>query len=213
MARFSKFGGMILWTFRHTKPYNPKDVCYGRLDFDVSPTFPEESRLAIEDYLKTGAKPTRLFSSPLLRCLRLAEAVSKATGLPLEKEDSLMEINFGSWEGQKLTAVPRAEMASWMQDLRGFRFPQGESFYDVDRRVGVFLDSLPDDGEFLWVTHAGVIAALQHFACGLPDSEFVEGMFSYTMVNRFEFTRNAEGHFRGTFTKIHDGIQMPPLPL
>ena len=202
---------MILWTFRHTKPYNPKDVCYGRLDFDVSPTFPEESRQAIEDYLKTGAKPTRLFSSPLLRCLRLAEAVSEATGLAIDKKDALMEINFGTWEGQKLTAVPRAEMAGWMQDLRGFKFPQGESFYDVDRRVEAFLDSLPDDGEFLWVTHAGVIAAIMHSRCGLPDNRFVEGEFSYTMVTRFEFTRDSEGHYKGSYTKIHDGIQMPPL--
>jgi alpha-ribazole phosphatase len=204
---------MILWTFRHTKPYNPNDVCYGQLDFDVSPTFPEESSSAIEDFLKSGAKPTRLYSSPLLRCLRLAEEVSKATGLAIEKVDSLKEINFGTWEGQKLTAVPRAEMASWMQDLRGFQFPQGESFYDVDKRVEAFLDTLLDKGEFLWVTHAGVIAALQHFACGVPDQDFVEGKFSYTMVSRFEFTRNAEGHYRGTFTKIHDGIQMPPLPI
>ena len=204
---------MILWTFRHTKPYNPNDVCYGQLDFDVSPTFPEESSSAIEDFLKSGAKPTRLYSSPLLRCLRLAEEVSKATGLAIEKVDPLKEINFGTWEGQKLTAVPRAEMTSWMQDLRGFQFPQGESFYDVDKRVEAFLDTLPDSGEFLWVTHAGVIAALQHFACGVPDQDFVEGKFSYTMVNRFEFARNAEGHYRGTFTKIHDGIQMPPLPI
>ena len=152
-------------------------------------------------------------SKTLLRCLRLAEEVSKATGLAIEKVDALKEINFGTWEGQKLTAVPRAEMAGWMQDLRGFRFPNGENFYDMDKRVGAFLDTLPDDDEFLWVTHAGVIAALQHFACGLPDSDFVEGKFSYTMVNRFELTRNAEGHYRGTFTKIHDGIQMPPLPL
>ena len=204
---------MILWTFRHTKPYNPKDVCYGQLDFDVSPSFQEESKLAIDAFLKTNAKPTKLYSSPLLRCLRLAEAVSKATGLAIEKKDALKEINFGTWEGQKLTAVPKAEMAAWVQNLRGFRFPQGENFYDVDKRVSVFLDSLEDNGEFLWVTHAGVIAALQHFACGLPDSQFVEGEFSYTMVNRFEFKRNADGHYRGNFIKIHDGIQMPPLPL
>ena len=194
---------MILWTFRHTKPYNPNDVCYGQLDFDVSPTFPEESSGAIEDFLKSGAKPTRLYSSPLLRCLRLAEEVSKATGLAIEKVDALKEINFGTWEGQKLTAVPRAEMAGWMQDLRGFQFPQGESFYDVDKRVEAFLDTLPDNGEFLWVTHAGVI----------PDQDFVEGKFSYAMVSRFEFMRNAQGHYRGSFTKIHDGIQMPPLPI
>ena len=204
---------MILWTFRHTKPYNPNDVCYGRLDFDVSATFPEESRLAIDAFLKSDAKPSRLFTSPLLRCLRLSEEVSKATGLTPEKENSLQEINFGTWEGQKLTAVPKNEMSAWVHDLRGFRFPNGESFYDVDKRVENFLDSLDDNGEFLWVTHAGVIAALQHFACGLPDSRFVEGEFSYTMVNRFEFKRNSNGHYRGTFVKIHDGIQMPPLPL
>ncbi len=122
-----------------------------------------------------------------------------------------MEINFGTWEGQKLTAVPRTEMAAWKGDWRGFRFPQGESFHDVDKRVEEFLDTLDDDGEFLWVTHAGVIAALQHFACGLPDEVFVEGMFSYTMVNRFEFKRNSEGHFRGNFTTVHEGIKMPPL--
>ena len=202
---------MILWTIRHTKPYNPNDVCYGRLDFDVSPTFESEAAGAIEDFLKAGAKPTRLFSSPLLRAYRLAEKVSLATGLPVEKEDSIQEINFGTWEGQKLTAVPRSEMYAWMADLRGYRFPEGESFFDVDKRVESFTDKLDDDGEFLYVTHAGVIAALQHFACGLPDEDFVEGKFSYTMVTRFDLKRNAEGHYRGSFKTVHDGIKMPPL--
>lgn len=204
---------MILWTFRHTKPFNPNDVCYGRLDFDVSPTFAQESSAAIEDYLKTDAKPTRLFSSPLIRAYRLAEKVSEATGLAVEKIDAIQEINFGSWEGQKLTAVPRDEMHSWQENLRSFKFPQGESFYDVDKRVGEFLDTLDDNGEFIFVTHAGAIAALMHSRCGLPDSQFVEGQFSYTMVTKFEFKRNAEGHFMGSFTKIHDGIQMPPLKM
>ena len=202
---------MILWTIRHTKPYNPNDVCYGRLDFDVSPTFESEAAGALDAFQKTGAKPTRLFSSPLLRAYRLAEKAAQVTGLEIEKNEAIIEVNFGSWEGQKLTAVPREEMHAWMNDLRGFRFPGGENFYDVDRRVESFLDSLPDDGEFLFVTHAGVIAALQHFACGLPDEDFVEGKFSYTMVPRFDLQRNAEGHFRGTFEKIYDGIQMPPL--
>ena len=129
----------------------------------------------------------------------------------LDSEDRIIELTFGSWEGQKLTAVPRPEMAAWKGDWRGFRFPDGESFHDVDKRVEEFLDTLDDDGEFLWITHAGVIAALQHFACGLPDEVFVEGMFSYTMVSRFEFKRNSEGHFRGNFTTVHEGIKMPPL--
>jgi alpha-ribazole phosphatase len=204
---------MILWTIRHTKPYNPNDVCYGRLDFDVSPTFEEESDGALKALLGAGAKPTRMYTSPLLRCLRLAEKAEKATGLTMEKRDEIIEMNFGSWEGQKLTEVPREEMAAWAHDLRGYKFKGGESFYDIDRRVQSLLDTLDDDGEFLWISHAGVIAALQHFACGLPDEKFVEGAFSYAMVTKFEFKRNADGHFRGTFTKIHDGIQMQPLKI
>ena len=204
---------MILWTFRHTKPYNPNDVCYGRLDFDVSDTFPEESDSAISDFLKQNAHPTQMFSSPLLRCIRLAEKLSKETGLPFQKEDRLIELNFGSWEGEKLSKVPRNEMAAWQKDLRGYRFTNGESFHDVDKRVESFLDTLDDNGEYLWVTHAGVIAALQHFACGLADEIFVEGMFSYAMVSRFELTRNDDDHFRGSFTTIHEGFKMPPLKM
>ena len=75
---------MILWTIRHTKPYNPNDVCYGRLDFDVSPTFEDESDGALKALRDAGAKPTRMFTSPLLRCLRLAEKAEKATGLSME---------------------------------------------------------------------------------------------------------------------------------
>lgn len=204
---------MILWTIRHSKPFNPNDVCYGRMDFDVSPTFPEEASKSIAAFLKTGAKPSKLYSSPLLRCLRLAEKASEATGLSIEKENAIQEIHFGSWEGVKLSCVPAEEMEGWKKDLRGFRFPGGENFYDVDSRVSKFLDSFPEESEILWVTHAGVIASLQHFACGVPDNDFVEGKFSYTMVTRFDLTRNSEGHYRGTFEKIYDGLQMKPLPV
>lgn len=202
---------MKLWTIRHTKPYNPNDVCYGQLDFDVSPSFEEESNGAVEAFLKTDAKPTNLYCSPLTRCKKLADKVGKAVGLTPEPRDAIREISFGSWEGQKLTEVPKGEMAAWVKDLRGFRFPTGESFHDVDKRVMEFLESLPEDGEFLWVTHAGVIASLQHAACGLPDNDFVEGRFSYAMITCFEFQKNAEGKYQGSFTKIYDGIQMSPL--
>ena len=61
--------------------------------------------------------------------------------------------------------------------------------------------------------YSGVIAAIEHSICGLPDEKFVEAEFPYAMVTRFEFKRNTDGHYRGTFTKIHDGIQMAPLKI
>ena len=32
-------------------------------------------------------------------------------------------------------------MHAWISDLRGFRFPEGENFYDIDERAGKFLDA------------------------------------------------------------------------
>lgn len=200
---------MILWTLRHTKPHNPNNYCYGRADFEVAPSFDAEFPPALE-----ALKPCRashLFSSPLKRCKTLADKVSDHLSLPIETKDALMEIHFGSWEMQELAKVPRDEMNAWRQNWRGYRFPGGESFHDVDKRVLQFLDSCMGLKEMLWVTHAGVIAVLHHAVCGVPDSDFVEGRFPYAMVTRFEIEKNSNGKYEGHFDTLYGGIQQPPL--
>lgn len=203
---------MILWTIRHTKPFNPNQVCYGRTDFDVSPSFEKEYPPALEA-LKT-AKISKLFSSPLLRCQRLAEKVSQHLNLPFENNDKIIEVFFGNWENQKLLELPKEEMNAWKANLRGYRFPgNGESFQDVDQRVSETIKNSMDMGEIAWVTHAGVIASLQHVFCGVPDKDFVEGQFGYAMVTRFEFKANENGQIQGRFDTLYEGTPQPPLGL
>lgn len=201
---------MILWTLRHTKPFNPTGVCYGRLNFDVSPSFEEEAAPAISAILE-NAHPTRLFASPLLRCQRFAKKVSEAIQLPVETVDALQEVHFGSWENVKLTDVPKSEMSAWKNDLRGYRFPGGESFHDVEIRVQNFLKTLLGEKEVLCVTHAGVIGAIEHSVCGLSDEYFVEGEFPYAMLTRFEIEAATDGSLRGTFQKVYGGIPQMSL--
>ena len=201
---------MILWTIRHTKPLNINQVCYGRTDFDVSPSFETEYPPALEA-LKT-AKINRLFSSPLLRCKRLAEKVSEHLSIPFEINEDIIELFFGHWENVRLVDVPSHEMDSWKADLRGYRFPgNGESFRDVDVRVSKAIESSMDMGEIAWVTHAGVIASLQHTFCGVPENDFIEGKFGYSMVTRFEFEADKNGRIQGRFDTIHQGLPQPPL--
>ena len=202
---------MFLWTLRHTKPYNPKDVCYGRSDFDVSPSFASEYPPAVQ-VLQEDAKATRLFSSPLLRCYRLAEKVSEAVHLPIEKAEALYELNFGSWEMVRLADVPKNEMNAWKADFRGYRFPGGESFHDMDIRVGKCLTELlleeeksGEESGIISVTHAGVIASIEHSVCGVPDSDFIEGAFPYAMVTRFRLHLE-NGKPRGNFETLYGGI-------
>lgn len=201
---------MILWTLRHTKPYNPNDVCYGQSDFDVSPSFEREFPPAVA-VLKEKCRAKSLYASPLKRCYKLAEKASEALGLPIETEDALREIHYGSWENVKLSAAPKEEMAAWKNDLRGYRFPGGESFRDVDVRIGHFIRKILDKPEVLFVTHAGVIGAIEHSICGVPDKDFIEGEFPYAMVTRFEIHKAADGTLKGSFEKLYGGIQQASL--
>ena len=194
---------MILWTLRHTKPYNPNDVCYGQSDFDVSPSFEKEFPPAIA-VLREKCRAKSLYASPLKRCYKLAEKASEALGLPIKTEDALREIHYGSWENVKLSAAPKEEMAAWKNDLRGYRFPGGESFHDVDTRIGNFIRQIFD-------THAGVIGAIEHSVCGVPDSDFIEGEFPYAMVTRFEIHAKADGSLEGSFEKLYGGIEQASL--
>ena len=207
---------MILWTLRHTKPYNPKDVCYGRSDFDVAPSFTEEYPPAVQ-VLRENCRAQRIYSSPLQRCRKLAEKVSEAIKLPVQYADALYELNFGTWENVRLDAVPKEEMRAWKADLRGYRFPEGESFHDMDVRVNQFLRQLLDEesssrseSEILFVTHAGVIASIEHSICGVPDSNFIEGAFPYAMITRFEIHLE-NGKPQGTFRTLYGGITQNSL--
>lgn len=204
---------MILWTIRHTKPHNPENVCYGRLDFDVSPSFPEEYPGVLKALEKNKVSPKLFFSSPLLRCAKLAEKVKEVVKInPCPVED-IAEVNFGDWEKQKLTDIPPAEMLAWKKNLRGYRFPNGESFHDVDKRVSKHLEyCLEQNKECLWVTHAGVIASLLHTYAGVPEEDFVEGKFAYATITRFEFKKE-DGVWKASYRHVYEGIPMPPLDM
>lgn len=88
-----------------------------------------------------GAAGWRLVSSPIGRARRTAEAVSRATGLPVEADPRLAEIRCGSWEGRlrsELTGLdPSQPMMDWI-----FSAPGGEMYDDVMARARGWLESL-----------------------------------------------------------------------
>ena len=84
---------MALHLIRHTRPRIAEGVCYGRLDLDVSDTFPVEAQ-QVQSKLENSY--SNVFVSPLRRCLKLAEYLN----LSFEVDHRIQEMNFGDWEGQ-----------------------------------------------------------------------------------------------------------------
>lgn len=146
---------MSLILLRHTKPAIAPGTCYGRTDLGLADCFEVTARAAIDDLPRF----TRLATSPLSRCRRLAERVAMARGVDLATDPRLIEMDFGRWEGVPWTAIPRAELDAWAADFEGARPHGGESPALLAERVGAALDDLGDEPT-LWVTHSGVVRAV-----------------------------------------------------
>lgn len=98
---------------RHTQPDVAAGICYGRSDLDLAPCFADTARGIID----TLPDVSRIVSSPLTRCLRLAQFVAQARALPLHIDPRLSEMDFGTWEGQPWDAIPRDQLDAWARDI------------------------------------------------------------------------------------------------
>jgi alpha-ribazole phosphatase len=101
-----------------------------------------------------------IITSPLRRCRLLAEAIGAARGLTVETDPRLAEMDFGDWEGQPWSDIPRAGLDEWAADFLHARPHGGESVAQLQARVLAALAGYrARPGHHLLVTHAGVIKA------------------------------------------------------
>ncbi|MCX7888638.1 MAG: histidine phosphatase family protein [Rhodobacteraceae bacterium] len=144
---------MALILLRHTRPLGADGLCYGRTDLPPGPDLANAAR-RLDARLPAV---TAILTSPLVRCLRLAEALGAARGLKAAVDDRLAELDFGSWEGVRWDRVARAELDLWAADLTGARPHGGETVAEMAARVAAALAEAPEGA--LVVTHMGPIRA------------------------------------------------------
>lgn len=89
-----------------------------------------------------GVRPTLLVSSDLSRAHETARAVAAVTGLAVEVDARLREVDVGSWAGLDSETVGRREPDFWpaLREGRDFRrSPQGETATESGERVAAAL--------------------------------------------------------------------------
>lgn len=145
---------MGLTLLRHTTPLVDLSLCYGRTELDVAPSFAEEAAAVLVELPPVD----RIVSSPMLRCRKLADYLSEARGVSVEEDRRLVEMDFGDWEGQAWSDIPRAELDAWAADFLHARPHGGESVADLRARVSEALsEELARAERTVIVTHSGVI--------------------------------------------------------
>jgi broad specificity phosphatase PhoE len=104
-------------------------------------------------------EPDRVVSSDLNRARETAELL----GYPSARLDPrFREIDVGEWAGRPLSEFPAGSETAWRGGA--LKAPDGESWEELQARVGAALDELVDNGgTWLVVCHGGVVrAALSH---------------------------------------------------
>ena len=149
-------------------------------DGPLNPELTETGLAQAEKVAEAIAKfnPEVLIASPLRRTTQTAEAISRATGLPINFEAAWIECSFGIWDGLSIDEVKErypADYNSWVSST-SFAPPQGESYDSVSLRVDAALAQIVAEfpgQRVAVVTHNGTIKSAARVVIGAaPESIF-----------------------------------------
>jgi broad specificity phosphatase PhoE len=154
-----------LFLVRHGQStYNAQARLQGQADPPLSDAGRAEAKLLKPALARF--EPDRVVTSDLKRARETAELL----GYPGARLDArLREINVGAWAGRPLAEFPSGPEPAW----RGgpLKAPDGESWEDLQARVGAAVDELiAAGGTWLVVCHGGVVrAAVSHVTGADPQ--------------------------------------------
>ncbi len=131
---------------------------------------------AVAERLAAVPRVDAVYSSPLARARETAAPLARRLGQRVKVDRGLQECDFGNWTGEELKALMK--LPEWRTVQRwpsGFRFPDGESFSDMQARMidtVARLRHLHAGGTIVVVSHADPIKAVVADALGAHLDHF-----------------------------------------
>ncbi len=128
---------------RHGHVENPEARFYSQQDVPLSEKGVKQSQEVAR--LLEPLSLDAVFSSDLSRSLYLARLISEPRGLSPVVRQELREVDFGSWSGltwKEIEELYPGQFLKRMQDLQGFRPPNGENLKEVQRRTAKVIEEI-----------------------------------------------------------------------
>jgi probable phosphoglycerate mutase len=108
----------------------------GRMDLPLTELGKKQAKAVAARVAQTW-QPTRVYSSPLSRCVVTGTEIAEACGIKIETVPDLIDLDYGAWQWRTYDDVRVAEpeaFAAWMATPHLVRFPSGESLQDIVAR-------------------------------------------------------------------------------
>ena len=145
------------------------------------------------------------YVSPLKRAIQTAEALSKhVTYSKMIRENKLIEQNFGDWSGKKISEVWKILNKNKMR--HNFSFispdfspPNGESFKQQSKRVGIWLNNLNvlEGKSIVIISHAGTIRSILLNALKIKHDYAIGIEILHQSLNILEMITNKDNKYKG----------------
>ena len=188
-----------------------EEIFRGRIDVELNETGRKQAKLLAE-YL-SSSKIEAVYSSPLKRAVRTAEAIASYHNIEVIITHGLIDLDFGKWQGLPNHEVEdkyKALYTEWTAHPEKVKFPAGESLNDGRKRAISVVDEViaKYEGTVILVSHRVVNKVLICALLGLDNSHFWNirqdtcGITTFTYENgRFILTRHNEACFLESIKK------------
>ena len=159
----------MIYIIRHGQTeLNNRSALQGRSDHPLNDSGLLQAENAGELLREHGIRFDRVYSSPLIRAVQTAEQILMKAGgqdsaddsgysVPIRKDERLIEMDYGPYEGMDLQN-PAPEVMAFFMDFAGTPAPEGmEQLGSVVKRLGEFLEEIHEEalrGNVLLSTHA-----------------------------------------------------------
>ena len=178
----------LLFLVRHGITTTTGTVLPGRAPgLHLSEAGRQQAIAVAERLAHLSRRPAALYVSPLERTRETAQPIARALGLRPQRRNGLLECDFGTWTGKKLSTLrTKSEWHAVQYAPSTFRFPRGESFAEMQTRFVGALDTLAAahrGQSVVVVSHADPIKAAVTYFQGVPLDLFQRTVISPCSVS------------------------------
>jgi 2,3-bisphosphoglycerate-dependent phosphoglycerate mutase len=168
-----------IFLLRHGRSLgNENGFLQGQQDIPLTDDGRSQAQLLAERWFADDIHFDLILTSPLSRASETAGIIAAKLGCPVEKDALLMERNVGSLSGAPVgkdeQLIDQRLMASPYRSLDG----DGEGDWELFLRAGQVLLNLMkrELGNYLIVSHGGLLNQLTHAILGLPPQARYKGV-------------------------------------
>lgn len=133
-----------------------------------------------------------IYASDLSRATNTAQAIAKLHQLEAKKDIRWRELSFGDWEGmnyKEMSAHSPDVFSKWMIDPQHISTPNGETLYELSKRVKVAFEEIKTnhkDQTVLVVSHSGALQALLATLLGIDLNRYWQFKISQASLSELK---------------------------